>query len=408
MTEVTFTKERRRGTGRATHAGLTVLAALILGGLSAGAAGATDLELGKWVDKAKVSGDFRLRYDGIHYGVQNAGNVDRNQERFRLRVGLDLPVQNDVTVRTRFASGTGEQTSTNQSFDNLGSQKAFWIDRAYLEWKPMGGMFTLTGGRMANPLWNQYSSDIVWDDDYNPEGFGQKVDLLAGPVALFANAMQNVVDEDKTTNKDQWEFSEQVGAEFHMPWETRLRLAYAQHDWIHISTGTKFTVPADGTLGAVPPTKVQDGNRRNAAGVLLNDFHVHEVSANYSLWAFQVPVSLQLTYIVNTGVSDVYSSKQNKGYQWGTILGKAAAKNSVELAYFYKYSQSDATVADVADSDFGEGGTNRKGHIGWIAYNFQEWAQLKFKFFQTKTLEPSLTPGPKDINRFQTDLVYKF
>ena len=33
----------------------------------------------------------------------------------------------------------------------------------------------------------------------------------------------------------------------------------------------------------------------------------------------------------------------------------------------------DATVADVADSDFGDGGTNRVGHIAWFAYNPADW-----------------------------------
>lgn len=48
------------------------------------------------------------------------------------------------------------------------------------------------------------------------------------------------------------------------------------------------------------------------------------------------------------------------GYQAGVIVGKASDPQSWEAAYFYKLVETDATVADLADSDFGNGGTNRK------------------------------------------------
>ena len=59
------------------------------------------------------------------------------------------------------------------------------------------------------------------------------------------------------------------------------------------------------------------------------------------------------------------------------IVGQAKEKNSFEAAYFYKRSETDSTVSDVVDSDFGDGGTNRKGHIVWVAYNPQEFLQFK-------------------------------
>jgi len=96
------------------------------------------------------------------------------------------------------------------------------------------------------------------------------------------------------------------------------------------------------------------------------------------------------------------------GYQVGARLGKAAAAKSWEAAYYYKWSEVDSTLADFADSDFGDGGTNRQGHIGWLAYNPREWLQLKFKTFVTRVINDSEPPNRDHINRYQLDLSVKF
>ena len=121
-------------------------------------------KLSKWVDRMTFSGDFRLRQESF----MKDPDKDRSRQRFRLRFGPEIKV-GDFIVGVRIASGTGEQVSTNQSFDGLFAQKQLWIDRAYLQWKGLDGL-TLTGGRMPNPFFLNYSSDIVWDDDVNPEG----------------------------------------------------------------------------------------------------------------------------------------------------------------------------------------------------------------------------------------------
>jgi hypothetical protein len=97
---------------------------------------------------------------------------------------------------------------------------------------------------------------------------------------------------------------------------------------------------------------------------------------------------------------------KNSGYQAGLLLGKASDPQTWEAAYFYKQVGTDATLADVADSDFGNGGTDRKGHIMWAAYNPTKALQMKVKYFKTEREDDSATPN--DINRLQADLSVKF
>ncbi|MCI0529520.1 MAG: putative porin, partial [Nitrospira sp.] len=97
------------------------------------------------------------------------------------------------------------------------------------------------------------------------------------------------------------------------------------------------------------------------------------------------------------------------GYQLGLILGKASDPGTWELAYFYKVVETDATLADVSDSDFGDGGIDRRGHIIWGAYNLTKYLQFKTKFYNTKKESETDNPTTKDdIDRLQVDLSVKF
>ncbi|MDC4227303.1 MAG: hypothetical protein MPW15_24430 [Candidatus Manganitrophus sp.] len=59
-------------------------------------------------------------------------------------------------------------------------------------------------------------------------------------------------------------------------------------------------------------------------------------------------------------------------------------------------------MADIADSDCGtSGGTNRKGHLAWIAYSPNKALQLKAKYIMTEVEDETLPPGEDDNDRLQ-------
>ncbi|MCR4295159.1 MAG: putative porin [Elusimicrobia bacterium] len=371
------------------------------------------LKLSETIQSMKFSGDLRLRDEA--FSRRGAGQTDRARLRFRLRFGSEIQLPEDLAAIIRLGSGTGEQVSTNQSFDNLSSQKELWIDLLNLRWKPKlhdDAATTLAAGRMANPLWRVYSSDIVWDDDFNPEGFGESVEwVFAGPgLSVFANGVQGVADEDSGSGKNQWFFSQQLGFEKTLPLDSRVRLAGAYHKWSD-ENRSSFSQPA-----------VQNGNRRLANGALAAKFGVGEVTGQLVSRIGALPVKLQGTVIRNfrqVRNDRIQGPVGRDGYQFGLIAGSAKKRGQWEAAYFKKYSQIDATVADVADSDFGDGGTNRVGHIAWVAYNPRDWMQLKVKGFVTDALDRSFptvagvaptaaTNLDKAVNRLQLDLSVKF
>jgi hypothetical protein len=109
-----------------------------------------------------------------------------------------------------------------------------------------------------------------------------------------------------------------------------------------------------------------------------------------------------------------FLGKSASGYQIGGVLGKASAPGSWEVAYYYKRAAWDCTVADVSDSDFGEGGLDRKGNIAWIAYTPNGFVTFQAKIFNVRLLDKRYVMTgtkinvPDRINRIQLDVVVKF
>lgn len=349
------------------------------------------------IEAVELKGDLRLRHETLN--KKSGGQAARQRQRFRFRLGSDLYLPKDFMVGFRLASGTGEHVSANQSFDSMSSQKGIWIDRAFLRWSPRLATEVrtrLSGGKMPNPLWRVYSSDAVYDKDLSPEGFGQSVELKLPDIggAVFANAMQVAVDEDSSSEADQWLIAQQLGAELKLPAGSRLRVAGAYHHWSNERASS---------FGQVA---INEGNRR-AGGVLASEFDVLEVTGEMETRIVSSRLRVQGTYVNNVGVKASMAPRENEGRQVGAILGVKGA-GGWEVAYFHKWLETDALPADFADSDFGDGGTNRRGHIVWGAYNVFDWLRVKAKFFYTKVISEGLQPGLDDINRLQVDAAVKF
>lgn len=382
-------------------------------------------KLTSFVDKVTFSGDIRLRNENFYNKA--VGTTDRNRTRFRLRLASELKIQ-DFTVGIRLASGVGEQVSTNQSFDSLASQKALWIDRAYLRWQsPDLRWVALTGGRMPNPFFTVYSTDAVWDDDVNPEGIAENFNFKPwGNIGVFFNLAQIVLDEDGggALDTDQWLWGNQAGLTLEPTSTSKVTLAGAYYKVANAKNGDF------GQNGTTPNGSNQtQGNNSRVGGtgtftactappntptitpnpcVLVNNFDIMDLTAHVSFKVLDLPVAVMGDMVRNMNATYTAAGvpTENRGYQTGMIVGKASDPQTWELAYFHKVLGADATLSDFSDSDWGTGGTGRMGDITWVAYNPTKPLQLKAKYFITKLENQSLAEN--DIRRLQLDLSVKF
>ena len=379
----------------------------------------------KWVDSVIWSGDLRLRHGQFwRYGTGAVGN-DRSRQRFRLRFGPIIKIQ-DFKLEIRLASGSNSQVSANQSFDESFSSKPIQIDRLYVAWNPaLFRSMTLTGGKMKNPFKNNYTRDVLFDSDVTPEGFAEQFTWRINPVIrLFANFGQFVLNEEETEERDQWLFGYEGGFEAKLV-NSKLRLAVGFYDAINLDAG------------GIEEVTLQQFNSRLTAGdkaaAYVNDYNVLNLNGSFETEVAGLPVNIQGDWVYNTAgpvscsgtgnsvgscdSGNVRVEDQDEGYQVGIRLGKARKAKTWEVAYYYKWLQADAVLSAFADSDFGDGGTNRRGNIFWIAYSFTDFLTFKTKFYNTKPLERGVCTGltgsdfaacHDDIDRLQVDMVWKF
>ncbi len=150
--------------------------------------GSVDRRLGDLEQKLKklgplsFSGDFRFREDAFYGGPSNR-SLDQNLQNYRLRFNTDVQLSDDLSGGFTLASGNiNDPTSTNQTLTGFYARKPIALDRAFIDYHP--GYFkplSLVAGKFTYP-W--YNTELTWDKDLNPEGFGQTLnfDLKSAPV----------------------------------------------------------------------------------------------------------------------------------------------------------------------------------------------------------------------------------
>jgi hypothetical protein len=174
------------------------------------------LNLDSSVKSLTLSGDIRVRYNytsgtgrdsGAGAGDNDnfpAGTNDKTAQQtfydIRLRINADYKLSDD------FFAGFGVRTQRDAFNDNAllgngnnrrvtgvtttqpggpgtafhshlntdgGNDFGLGIHRAFLGWRPVEGV-ELVAGAQKNPF---YTTDLVWDADYNPTGFSERIDL---------------------------------------------------------------------------------------------------------------------------------------------------------------------------------------------------------------------------------------
>src|SRR4029077_811069 len=142
---------------------------------------------GKWklstpVTELELYGDARFRYEIRNGETLSDDTLQRNRERYRLRLGLRGILADDWFFGVRLETNASER-STNVTFGDDTSTSSpggggpfakgsdgIGVGQAYLGYKGFRDI-TLTGGKMPNPL---VSTFMVWDPDIDPEGLAEQ------------------------------------------------------------------------------------------------------------------------------------------------------------------------------------------------------------------------------------------
>jgi len=387
-----------------------------------------------FLDSLKFSGDLRLRAEYFDNEDQ-ASDRDRTRFRYRLRLQIEAQLPEWAKIGLRLASGDGDPVSTNQTMTDTFKKKPITVDAAYVTIMPPGlNWVSVTGGKMDLPIWQpKFNSPMVYDFDVTPEGIAEQINLALGDKQqhrVFANFGQFPLKEISSNLNDPFLMDFQAGIEAKfggsdVAKNPRLRIA--------ASGGYLLTQGLTDQTGSSASYRIGDSpNLGNATGAgastnnWLGDFNVlyarGEVGVLLSERPFLgTPALLTVSGEYDTNLKGVYgdlADDQTDGWTVQVAFGEAKKKGQWQVAYQFKHLEADAVWDALTDSDFGTGGTDRKGHIVKGAYNVQDWWQLGIAAIITEKISNRPNSGhymvgaigasDEELVRLQFDSVFKF
>jgi hypothetical protein len=392
-----------------------------------------------WVTSLRLNGDFRGRIEHFNAKGDDTDDIfkDRTRFRYRLRLGVVANLFDNFEAGLRLSSSEpasggpagGDPISGNTTMQDNGSRKFIYVDLAYGKWTMLNNsaLFSaLSVGKIANPF---VFSDMVFDGDYNPEGFADQIAFhLSDAHDLKLNLGLFSLDEIGADSDDPFMAGAQI--RFDSKWSPHLitsvgvgMLGIANDEALDSSAAGVWTVPNQNggntrvTAPDAPPGRI------NQLAYNMNPI-IADVAITYNLEKFfhynaLFPITFAGDVMYNPAAPD---EAGNKAFSVGVTFGKAGKKGLWEVGYRYKYLGANSWWEEVVDSDFGAlyqtalpgggsgyvAGTNVRGHIVSAGYSPADAFTFNVKYFATQLIRENPPGSSSDMGRLQVDANWKF
>lgn len=335
----------------------------------------------------KFSGDFRYRHERID---DESKAVARIRDRLRLRLRADARISNELAVVARLATGDQTATSTNQSLDNGFSTKGAWVDLAYVQYQPGDLGITAMAGKTINPFIRVGESQLIWDNDTNPEGVSAGYNLGGEGLNVAVTAAYYFVDELSDTRKDVTLPAGQLAIGYRTD---LLKFMVGGSVYAYQNVKDNPSVEAGARfLGNLTLTAGEDE-------VYAHDYELQNYFAEVSLQG--LPIALFYDFVINRKVGE-----ENRGWLAGFSLGSGKGSVPMKLAYNYRVLQKEAVLGNFTDSDFIGGGTDGEGHTVSLDYGLTD--SVKVGYTHVVAERKPDTDEAVDYNRGMADVSVKF
>jgi hypothetical protein len=397
------------------------------------AAGST-ATLPDWISRITPFGDVRIRNEAFF----RSGDADRNRDRFRLRFGAKVAVNDETEVGFKLASGAaGDPISNNQTFTDTFSFKSIDIANAYIKLAPAQSLgldrqwLTVTGGKFDIPLYTPpVPAAPVFDKDLTPEGFYESLKAVESKDGfvrgLALNLGQWIFEENSNTGEAALYAFQGVGSfalgdvlwnvgvgDYHYVDPSSIAVARNKNSSLNITNNVTLS---DGTVvGGRPidPTKFgpnQDG--LDAAGKPIT---IKKLDSRFNDLDFATdvvvptgapswPIKIFFQFVKNTE-----ASSDDVGYEAGAGIGASKDLGDVSFTYAFERLETDAVVSAFSESDLGhDGGTNTQAHIVQLGYVLLKNLSILSTAYFDKPVDA--VPGRnanRDV-RWQVDMIAKF
>ncbi len=361
----------------------------------------------KWLEKIKISGDFRYRHEHIdREQIQEDGSVrwrnGRDRDRIRARLMIEAMLNDEWDFGLRLATGQADfidgeiyadPISKNQTLTQGFTGKDFWLDLAYFDYHPenIDGLNVL-GGKIKNPFYTVGSNQLVWDSDLTPEGIAGKYAMPFNDSAAlhFNGGGFWISEESSSADTSLWGAQAYIKQTMETPDYILAGASFWDYGNVQ-GKEDKYGVLLGNT----------DGNPDPNVSTWASDFDILEVFAEYGTKLGKVPAAVFGSWVLNT----VAATSGDTGWLVGGKLGKAKDPGSMEFVYDYRDLERNAVVGAYSDSDFIGGLTGGKGHRIGMNYQLTKNVQYGMIYFHN---EVTLEDPDLDYRRLQADLKLKF
>lgn len=353
----------------------------------------TPVKIPDWVNKIKLTGDIRLRYQGEKTD-EKADSPQRDRYRIRWRVGAVAKVTDDWEAGFGFASGGDDPRSTNQTLYNTFNTPDARLDYAYVKYSPFQ-FLSLTGGKFSNPLWAP--KDLLWDTDIMTDGVAAHIThKFNDAFKVFVTPAFLILDELSKTTKDPNLFVVQAGLEgsFGMPY---YKVAGTYYGFNHLK-GNSFTFSAK-------------SNSLDSNSKLLYDYDsfAGDAEVGVNLPGPVPTVAAFAQYVLSDADDDLDKDghKDNRGYLVGLMVGHKKIGKLLDWQFKYNYRelQRDAWPDFLPDSDFYGGATDSKGHEFELTVGLAKNVTFGLDYYRAK---PIRKHPEREQDLIQADLVVKW
>jgi len=390
-----------------------------------------------WINEMKWYGDLRLRAEDFENPQDwirspdapiQAHEPDRLRYRVRLRLGVDLKLQDWADIDARFATGDSVSGSTysgqseNTTFGSSFRKKAAVVDLAYVTIHPPAwDWIKVEGGIIPTPTWHPVTlSPTVYKSEVTPQGAAELLSYKFGgdqQYRLFGNFGQYVIAEQvgsftpqagpggpipEGEGADAYLFDSEVGLEANLdPVPLKVTLGLDSF----VTENLNHVIPGDSTTSQGNSVNVNANSPY--VGDYLSDFDVlqglGEVAWTFGKHPFLgTPSVLTLggEYLKNLSPTFEHAPGGDYTTAWAlqAVLGQAKRKGQWSLGYEYKYLGANSTWDAIVDDNFSVGygsrnavpgaGTDIEGHVVNLTYNVFDWWQLVFTGFICERISP--------------------
>ena len=331
-------------------------------------------------DQNSIDFNYDLRYR-FEYTDDGSKDSKRRRNRIRSRFGATISPIEKIKISIRFATAEANPIGANQNLGQDFSLKDVGIDQLYFEYSPTKNLDFMVG-KVKNPFFKANKSQLILDNDYNPDGLALRVKKgkIFGSLGVFTMDEDESVDDVSITGL-------QIGISSSTLGEAEYKIALARYTFDDIRGRPASEITWNGKIF---------GNPTDGQNNYLNNFSLTNLSAEIrsKVGSREIPTVFFVDWVIN---SDAIA--HDRGIQIGA---KFPLADAWKITYLYKDVEKNSVFGALSDSNFGGGGAGHKGHQINLGYTFSKNFSAEFTIYEN---DKNMTV---DYTKVFVDLKYKY